>query len=111
MVLRGATFYIRGATLKFQYFLLLENEIKLLGKLASGENLGGWFWQFLSIFFTLVMNLRGVIWPILGVNQASPLSIFYAAVKHFFCGYFIAQFCHLSFFFYKFPTMYTFMYV
>ena len=78
MVLRGATFYIRGATLKFQYFLLLENEIKLLGKLASGENLGGWFWQFLSIFFTLVMNLRGVIWPILGVNQASPPSIFYA---------------------------------
>ena len=36
MVLRGATFYIRGGgtTLKFQYVLLLETEIKLLGKLA-----------------------------------------------------------------------------
>ena len=31
-----------------------------------------------SYFFTLVIELRGVIWPIFGVNRESPPSIFYA---------------------------------
>ena len=39
MALREATFYMRGATLKFQYFLLIENEIKVLGKLAYFKSL------------------------------------------------------------------------
>ena len=38
MALRVATFYMRGANVKFKRFLLLDNEIKLLGKLAFKES-------------------------------------------------------------------------